>query len=363
MIDEALYHTINSERNDSVTESWPGHDHDKTIQATCAPNNEPRNFDYQSAVERCLDVPRWNLFPFLPGQNISLKGPEWDLIGALAGNEWYERGWVVREASLAREAVVIWGDTVLQWDDLMRTALWAGTRVNQDKGLTAAFRIRCYFEAYKARHRNYTSVFFHEGDWYEPSLLDYMGWAQGLRLKNPRDRIYAFLELGSETGKILDIVFNYTDTPLEVYKHFATNYILSTRDLNTLHHVAHDVSSLKSGSPTWVTLWDQRSESMTNIVSPSSYPPLYSRTGQSSSPVVSSDHAIRVQGAVFDTVRFTSDIFTGRGSITKMIFQIWIKIQSVISVTVPYREKGLEAFFDALALGSHFHGDMAALET
>ena len=77
MIDEALYHTINSERNDSVTESWPEHDHDKIIQAACAPNNGPRNFDYQSAVERCLDVPRWNLFPFLPGQNISLKGPEW----------------------------------------------------------------------------------------------------------------------------------------------------------------------------------------------------------------------------------------------------------------------------------------------
>jgi hypothetical protein len=46
-----------------------------------------------------------------------------------------------------------------------------------------------------------------------------------------------------------------------------------------------------------------------------------------------------------------------------MIFQIWIKIQSMISVTVPYREKGLGAFFDALVSGSHFHRDMAALET
>jgi hypothetical protein len=270
--------------------------------------------------------PKMELIPILTRAEYLPKRSRVGLIGALAGNEWYERGWVVREASLAREGVLIWGDTVLQWDDLMRTALWAGTRVNQDKGLTAALRIRCHFEAYKTRHRNCSSVFFHEGDWYEPSLLDYMGWAQSLRLKNPRDRIYAFLELGSETGKILDIVPNYTNTPLEVYKHFATNYILSTRDLNTLHHVAHDVSSLKSGTPTWVPLWDQRSESMTNIVSPSSYPPLYSRTGQSSSPVVSSDHALRVQDAVFDTVRFTSEIFTGGGLITKMIFQIWIKI-------------------------------------
>lgn len=186
MIDQALYHTIYGGRNDSVTESWPEQHSEKTLSSTSPYNNGApgSDFDYRSAVERCLDVPRWNIFPFAQEEDISLDGPEWALVAALARNEWFERGWVVREASLAREAVVVWGDTVLQWDDLIRTALWTGTRAKKNKNLAVAYRIRCHFETYKTRHQNYSSVCFQEGDWFEPSLLDYMGFARILRLKN-----------------------------------------------------------------------------------------------------------------------------------------------------------------------------------
>jgi hypothetical protein len=363
MIDETLYRTFHAGRNDSVTEYWPEHYSDKTSERASHNNNgaSGNDFDYQSAVERCLDVPRWNIFPFLKEQNISLQGPEWALVGALAKNEWFERGWVVREASLAQQAVIIWGDTVLQWDGLTRTALWTGTRAKKDKNLAVAYRIRCHFEAYKTRHRNYSSVFFQEGDWFEPSLLDYMGFARALQLKDPRDRIFAFIDLGLELAKGLHIVPNYTGTHLKVFRDFATNYILRTKHTNILHHVAHDTSSLAIGSPTWAPIWDQRSENMTHFVSPSSYPPLISRTDRGCDPVVSDDHVLGVQGVVFDTFSFTSDFFTGDGSTTQAIFRIWLGVRYLSSSKEPYGDKALEAFFDALALGSHFYGDMACL--
>lgn len=109
MIHETLYRTFHAGRNDCVTEYWPEHYSDKTSERASYNNNgaSGSDSDYRSAVERCLDAPRWNIIPFLKEQDISPEGPEWALVGASAKNEWFERGWVVREASLAQQAVVI----------------------------------------------------------------------------------------------------------------------------------------------------------------------------------------------------------------------------------------------------------------
>jgi hypothetical protein len=365
MIDEALYHAIYGGRSDSVTSYRSEHHLDSTSEPTSHHNNQylGPDFDYRSAVERGLERPRWDIFPYLEERDVFLRSQEWGFVEALNRNEWFERGWVVREASLARQAVVVWGDTVLQWNDLIRTAIWCGTRAKKDMNMVVAYRMRCHFEAYRTRHHNFSSTFFKETDWFEPSLLDYMGSARGLRLKDPRDRIYAFLELGSTLSKDLDIIPNYSDTPLRVFQDFATNYVLKTKDMNILHHVAHDASSLVSGFPTWVPIWDQRSANMTHFVSPSSYLPLLSRTSRGSNPYISNDEALRVQGVIFDTISLTSDIFTGSGSVTQKIFDIWLGVRALSSFDGPYREKPLEAFFDALALGSHFYGDMAGLRS
>ncbi|KAF3040459.1 hypothetical protein E8E12_003153 [Didymella heteroderae] len=340
MIDKALYHTIYGMRIDPSTESHPLRDLESDSEPTFHHNGQDPgiDFDYRSAVERCLDIPRWNIFPFVEEEDVFLRGPEWNLMNTFGQNEWFDRGWVVREASLARKAVVIWGDTELLWDDLNRISLWTGRRAKKDLDMTQAVRIRCHFEAYRTRYRNFSSVFFQEVDWFEPSLLDYMGFARTLRLKDPRDRIYAFLDLGPKLVQGLAIVPNYTDTPLKVFQDFATNYILTTKDMNLLYHVMHDEATVETESMTWVPRWDSGPENMVHFVSSSAYSPLRSRTGQISKPTISANHVLRVQGLIFDTVCFTSNILTGSystssnvpltigcSSLTKMFFAVWLQ--------------------------------------
>ncbi|KAJ4397981.1 hypothetical protein N0V91_010564, partial [Didymella pomorum] len=372
MIDQALYHSIYSARNDSVTEGIP-EDH---LVSTFESVSNGSDFDYRTAVEQYLSTPRWNIFPFVEEEAAHLRGPEWHLMNTFAQKEWFDRGWVVREASLAQKAVVLWGDTELSWDTMHRISLWTGRRALKDLDMTQAVRIRCHFEAYRTQNQNFSSVFFQEVDWFEPSLLDYMGFARTLRLKDPRDRIYAFLDLGSKLAHGLNIVPNYTDTPSKVFQDFAINYIITTKDMNLLYHVMHDETSIKDISMTWVPRWDSGPENMVHFVSPSAYQPLRSRTGHVSNPAISEDNALHVQGLIFDTVCFTSSILTGSyststnvpltivsGSLTQMTFDVWLQVRALKLSNNPYRGKLLEAFFDALATGSFYYGDLATLRS
>jgi hypothetical protein len=72
MIDETLYRTFHAGRNDCVTEYWPEHYSDKTSERASHSNNgaSGSDFDYRSAVERCLDVTGVHIRCFLSSDDL-----------------------------------------------------------------------------------------------------------------------------------------------------------------------------------------------------------------------------------------------------------------------------------------------------
>ncbi|KAF1929954.1 HET-domain-containing protein [Didymella exigua CBS 183.55] len=316
------------------------------------------DIDYRSAVDQRLGPHHDDIFPYFDNDDPIRSDSRWPLLDALLSREWFQRAWVVREAGLARQALVLCGDTTLSWNDLMCMISWIHGRALGGISVAHEDRLQPHREAYEARHQELICVFYARSSWFECSLLDYMDFSRFLHLKDPRDRIYAFLDIAPGHKDGFEIIPNYTDTPFKIYYDFATAYILATKDLKILHYVQHGEVMIETGSTTWVPRWDDGLADTTIIFSPSQDPPLLSRTGQVSSPAILENHVFRVQGVVFDKVCFSSDVWTKNTLTLGYIFRVWIQVRALASSESPYRERLLAAFFDALTSGGGFYGDL-----
>lgn len=244
----------------------------------------------------------WDHFPHPDADASVLSDHRWASLNVLVQQDWFRRGWVVREAGLAREGLVIWGQTEFSWDLLMRTLSWTHRRAVNTIAIPAEDCFRSHLEAYEAQHQDTVCVFYQESSWKACSLLDYIHFAGTLRLTDSRDRIYAFLDIADESRHQLNVIPNYSDTPSKVYRDFATHYICTTGDVNILHYVKHDGESLKSGFMTWAPQWNMRPDNLRGFVSPNDhYPALTSRTMQTYKPVApfTSKGSLLIQCNVF----------------------------------------------------------------
>ncbi|KAF2630270.1 hypothetical protein BU25DRAFT_255291 [Macroventuria anomochaeta] len=300
----------------------------------------------------------WDWFPFSDADAPVLSDPRWASLNVLVEQEWFQRGWVVREAGLARQGLVIWGRTEFLWDDLMRALVWRHRRAVKTIVIPAEDRFRSHLEAYEAQHQDIICVFYQAGSWKPCSLLDYIHFARALRLKDPRDRIYAFLDLAEDPRRQLRVVPNYNDTPLKVYRDFATHYVCTTGDVDLLHYVKHDEDSLKSGFMTWAPDWSKKEDNFIGFVSTAdNYPPLRSSTGKVSEPKLIDGTTLEVKAVIIDSVRFASDVFQSSTTTSTVLFRLWTLVRQSTPET-PYSTANiLEAFFDALAM-SNYYGDL-----
>ena len=297
----------------------------------------------------------WVLFPYPEADAPVLRDPRWASINVLVEQEWFHRGWVVREAGLARHGLVIWGQTELPWNDLMRALVWRHRRASKTIAIPAKDRFRSHLEAYEAQHQDTICVFYKEGSWKTCSLLDYIHFARALRLKDPRDRIYAFLDLAEDSRRQLHVIPNYNGTLLEVYRGFATQYVCTTGNVDILHYVKHDEDSLKIGSMTWAPDWSKEEDNFTSFASTcDDYPPLRSRSWDISQPKLITGTTLEVKGVIIDSVRFSSDVLHDSTTTSISLFRLWTLARQSMSET-PYPSSNiLEAFFAALTTACYY---------
>ncbi|KAJ8112468.1 hypothetical protein OPT61_g5172 [Boeremia exigua] len=270
----------------------------------------------------------WDTFPHSEPNALVLRDPRWASVCVLVEQEWFHRGWVVREAGLAQEGVVIWGQTEFKWDDLMRALVWRHRRAFRTIAMPAEDRIRSHLEAYEARHQDTICVFYQWGSYRACSLLDYLHCARALRLKDPRDRIYAFLDLAEDSIRELDVVPNYNDPPLKVYHDFAINYIRTIENVEILNYVKHDESSLKSCFMSWAPDWSKEEDDF----------------------AVVDGTTLKANGVMFDTVRCAFSVLQSGTTTSAVLYELWASIRNSISES-PYATPNLlEPFFDTLTI-------------
>jgi hypothetical protein len=314
-------------------------------------------------IDRILPLipPGWNTFPYPRQDEILLNDPRWDSLLVLLGETWFTRGWVVREAGFAKDGHVHWGDSEFSWDSLMRTLHWLykrGVKTLYAKGFDSCIPL-AHLEVFEDRHEEYARLFTTEMTWVDQSLLGYLTLTRQLKLKDPRDRIYAFLELVMDEQRQVHLRPNYKDSFLLVYQQFAVEYIRSTKYIGLLSDVEHDDQSLNSGIPSWVPRWDLPLTRAGYAFAPadSGYLALTARDGAAAEPTVTDDNKLKTRGVIMDSVLYASEVLDFSTTTTDTVAGVWKAIENLAPESPYLQLSRLIVFVGVLTAGTR-EGDV-----
>lgn len=304
-------------------------------------------------VKKRIDTSAWDTFPYhdvVPFAN----DYRWNSLRTLLDQDWFKRGWVVREAALAQRGRVIWGQKSFSWEQLMLTLVWSYDRGRSHANIEEVVfqRVRAHFDAFTDQHIEELKCLSSGSNWIQNSLLDYLGASRGLQMSDPRDRLYAFADISTEEGPRVEVNPQYGETPLEVYHKFALEYIRARKDPKILDEVLHDAQTLGTGVPTWVPCWDY------HVSRPESDRSRRVLTGRKSHPVkptLVGSSILRVSGVLLERIHSATDVFNGPTTTVEQLANLWMKLQSVTSGH-PYQASLLRAFFSCLTLGNRYGG-------
>jgi len=314
----------------------------------------------QFIQETCKDIDMsWDSFPY-PGEDEPFQDDSrWDALFTFLGQAWFDRGWVVQEAALARQGEVIWGQSCFSWEKLMRVYVWLSTRATNIfyKKDFAEVRINAHTDVYLETHREFAGAFYAEYSWGMPSILRTLNCAKELDLADPRDRIYAFMDLPQVTDKRVTIRPDYSAPVLNTYHRFAIEYIRTLRNVEILDYVSHNKESFTSGIPSWVPRWDVSAWSLQRTsLEPAG---MQSRSLSTFEPVITEGGHLKVRGVLLDKVQYVSDIFDWETTTPETFKGIWDTVVAA-EMELPYGLPSyvLNAFLDALSAGS-YDGDFS----
>lgn len=299
----------------------------------------------------------WNSFPYPKRDDPILTDPRWDSLAHLFSEVWWTRGWVVREAGFARDGTVFWGSTEFSWDSLMKVCIFLYKRAvstlyakNFDSKIPLA-----HLEIYEDRFKDYAKLFTTAETWVESSLLGYLNLTRQLKLKDERDRIYAFLELITLESRQVRLKPNYKDNFLHVYQQFAIEYIRTMKYIGLLSDVEHDEQShsLDSGISSWVPRWDIPQSRTGYAFAPadSGYLALTSGDGSIVEPTVVDDTTLKVHGVIMDTVLYASEALDISITNVDTISGIWDVVEGMSESAYPLAHR-LNIFMSVLTAGT-----------
>jgi hypothetical protein len=191
----------------------------------------------------------------------------------------------------------------------MRTYLWLTMRA-PGKFYAKEFgyiEINVHVALFRKRTKETTQVFYEESSWMTPSTLQTLYDAKPLAVKDPRDRIHAFMELSQDNTHRITIDPDYSlfNTYLEVYRQFAVMYIQSTKNTDLLDFVCHN-DSLFSDSTSWVPRWDIRKWSLAQQIGNSSA--LQPHMPGPFEPLITKNGDLKVRGVIIGTVYYVSEL-------------------------------------------------------
>lgn len=195
------------------------------------------------------------------------EDPRFQSVNYLTNHPWFLRGWVIQEAVLAQDTVVVWGsrrisrlESLMIYQDWLFRGVW---------GLQAARKhninpVTLLSDLYRYRYRDVAQTLGYGLDT-RPNFLEVLHLARSSQLEDPRDRVYAFLyldrlenplEIAIDVKATLAIQPDYSKPVAEVYADFVRG-ITKTGDIEWLHYVQHTPASLvERGFASWIPRWD-----------------------------------------------------------------------------------------------------------
>lgn len=232
---------------------------------------------------------------------------------------WFSRGWVVQEAALGREAIILWAGCEFLLLDVVRAEVWYLRRVDHIMGerhrqILIPVLLR---QAFEQRQKAEFKVFYpsYRLNAYE-DILAVLNSARSLGLRDPRDRIFAFMALPHVGNPMPSLRPDYKQSHLELYQKFGINYLKENSNLNLLCYASHGKSYDEShdsvlGS-SWVPRWDHPHW---NIYEGELFKKTFGQEPKKSAKFVISlqengaSASLQVRAVIFDSIRPASPTF------------------------------------------------------
>ncbi|EOA89264.1 uncharacterized protein SETTUDRAFT_105082 [Exserohilum turcica Et28A] len=308
----------------------------------------------QMIKETCQNIDMsYGSFPFPDENSTLLSNVRWASMYHLLCEEWFERGWVVREAAFAQVGQVIWGSSSFDWGNLMRAYCWSTMRATQTLSDAGVFSrdIVSHVFAYARRNRSFSGSLSIQAPSKDRALLEDLENAAPLHVSDPRDRIYAFMELSRDNEHAFTMTPDYTSPYLDVYRQFVVEHTKFTRTPCILDYVFHPISALNLSAASWIPRWDLRGSSV--IISTRKKTVLTSRNSFIYEPGCKGKTTFACRGVVLDSVRFVSHILTDKSTTLQTLSEVWKNV-NLHTQNCPYRPADLlDAFLDTLCLGRY----------
>lgn len=196
-------------------------------------------------------------FPWPDPGDPLVTDSRWQFVAVMTKLDWFERGWVIQEVALGREAFILWAGFDMLWSVLTRVSAWYAHRVRQiaDKPNSVIWSLPMLFDQTYFHQRRLEAQTFRLdgiGD-RNPGILSVLDAARKCTLSDPRDRIYAFAALPFLQRPVPALEPDYEQSHLDVYQAFAVKYLNLTKNLNILLCAQSDISQGSS----WIPRWDR----------------------------------------------------------------------------------------------------------
>ncbi|KAH6658155.1 heterokaryon incompatibility protein-domain-containing protein [Truncatella angustata] len=176
-----------------------------------------------------------NSFPFPDEEDLLLFHRGWKSFGVLLQQPWFKRGWVVQEAALNEDTLLLWADASIKWLELLRTYTWYVRRALELPNIQQLWLSDLHLQGFYLHRYDEAITFRGDSDVGPYSFLEILNHARWLDVTDHRDRIYAFLGL-PKSDKLRPILQpNYELTYSHVYQSFACEYLKVSKDLDILH--------------------------------------------------------------------------------------------------------------------------------
>lgn len=294
-----------------------------------------------------------NSFPLPDEEESLLSHPGWDSFEVLLQQPWFKRGWVVQEAALGRSALVLWAHSKIDWLKLMRAYIWRTRRALKLPNLEQLWLSDLHVQGFYAQRHREAITFRPKGAADPFTILETLDCARWLRVTDPRDRIYAFMSLLSHRKLFPRLKPNYEVPSINVYQDFACGYLSTNGDLDILHFVHNDETTLECNFPSWIPRWDVRLYS-SYLGSLNNYHRssrrISSRLSSSEVTVSLDQTTLGLRAIIMDTVAFTARGFDKNVTTPGDVASLWQSL-SKRQVPFPYSCSPLRAFLEIFRCG------------
>jgi hypothetical protein len=201
------------------------------------------DFHVQTVVNDAIALGPSSL-PLLPENHPVRNDRRWYVLGTLMENPWFSRAWVLQEAALANDPIVLYGRAEFGYRNLVTVVRYLRASTWAIKFRLPAFLIHIEWADWRVHVPAY-------------SFVDLLSHGALLSCSDPRDKVYAFLGHPLAyplTGTNL-VRPDYRKTPAQVYLELSKALIQRT-GIRVLTTVEHNQATILEDFPSWVTRWN-----------------------------------------------------------------------------------------------------------